>query len=119
MSKVHHLGLIPDGGRRWARSNAATLRDSYLVSMEKLCGYCDAIFGLQVEAISVYLLSRANLTRTQPEIDAACHAACEFLNTMLPRLSGEADLCLRVAGRLDLLPDQFIKHALKRLAARV
>lgn len=48
-----HVGLIPDGLRRWARANTASLADAYLRGSEKVTEILLALQRNEVQTASV------------------------------------------------------------------
>lgn len=103
---VQHLGIIPDGARRWARLNSLSLIESYTISMAKLGEYLDYFFQRGIRSISVYLLSRKNLKRTAEELAAVLEAESEFLRTVVPQLAEGWTVCVKPVGRLELIPGE-------------
>lgn len=110
MTAVRHLGVIPDGGRRWARLNQVSLVESYRLSMKRLSQLAEAGFGNGLQELSIYLLSKANLKRPQSEIDAICLAILDLL-TDLRRI----DAAVVVAGDQTLLGED-LEHSLRSAA---
>jgi undecaprenyl diphosphate synthase len=49
-----HVGLIPDGLRRWADANGASLTDAYLRGAEKVTEILLALQRNDVQTVSVY-----------------------------------------------------------------
>ncbi len=67
-SKALHVGLIPDGGRRWAKKNNVSLSDSYAVSRDLIVDITKYLFFNGVDELSIYLSSVQNFRRTESEI---------------------------------------------------
>ncbi|BBX04458.1 di-trans,poly-cis-decaprenylcistransferase [Mycolicibacterium moriokaense] len=106
-----HVGLIPDGLRRWAKSNDATLDDAYLRGAEKVTEILLALQGNGVRTVSVYNLSQANLGRQKAELDAVYAASLHFLTTLLPDHFDPAACRVRLHGNRDLLPHKYVAAA--------
>lgn len=102
-----HVGLIPDGLRRWADSNGTTLVEAYRRGAGKVTEILVALREHGVSTVSVYNLSRANLARSDDELDAVFSASIHFLRTLVPANFDSADCGLRVHGELDLLPADY------------
>lgn len=107
MRKVRHIGLIPDGGRRWARVHNKTLLDSYLVAMDRLEEYCGTLYDRGIDAISIYMLSRWNLSRNSDELEAVFAAEAMFLEGPVRKLAREKGIRVVVAGDTSHLPMLF------------
>ena len=69
-----HVGLIPDGLRRWAIQHDTPLTEAYLRGAEKVVEILLALRRNDVQTVSVYNLSRANLARQDAELDAVYNA---------------------------------------------
>lgn len=106
-----HVGLIPDGLRRWAGANGATLTDAYLRGAQKVVEILVALQRHDVHTVSVYNLSRANLTRRDDELEAVYTASLHFLTTLIPRNFDPAVCSFRLHGRKDLLPEPYVAAA--------
>ncbi len=117
MPTVRHLGLIPDGARRWAKARGVPLGDAYSVSLDKVSDAAAALYAHGVGAVSVYLLSRANLKRTPAELDAIDAAVGRFFRGRLLTLLSSWRVAVRVAGRMDLLPPETARAASEILAS--
>lgn len=105
--KVEHLGLIPDGARRWARQNETTYYDSYWIAMTKLVGFLDAAYQQDVLIQSVYLLSTENLKRTPTDLDPVFATEERLLKELLPGLCKKWDCSVHHAGVKGLLPPSY------------
>jgi undecaprenyl diphosphate synthase len=106
LNYVQHLGVIPDGARRWARLNNISLIESYKISMAKLGEYLASFFRHGIRSISVYLLSKKNLRRTTEELAAVLEAESEFLRTVAPRLAEGWAVRVKPVGSLELIPGE-------------
>jgi len=103
-----HVGLIPDGGRRWAAKEGVSLADSYHQTKRFLAEICIYLFDLGVKEISIYLSSVQNFRRPPNEIEAF-NAVSEiaFGNEIL-QLAKSRQLQIVVAGNRDILPEGYL-----------
>ena len=106
-----HVGLIPDGLRRWAAANDTTLTDAYLRGAQTVADVLVVLQRHGVHTVSVYNLSRANLGRRDDELKAVYTASLHFLTTLIPRHFDPAVCSLRLHGRTDLLPEPYVAAA--------
>ena len=106
-----HVGLIPDGLRRWASAHATTLTDAYLRGAQQVVEILLALQRHGVHTVSVYNLSRANLSRRADELEAVYTASLHFLTTLVPDHFDPAVCSLRLHGRTDLLPEPYVAAA--------
>lgn len=69
-----HIGVIPDGGRRWARRTGVPLEDAYHLSFRKLSTVLARLHSAGCAEASIYCLSKANLGRLPKEVAAVLRA---------------------------------------------
>ncbi|MGB3482371.1 MAG: undecaprenyl diphosphate synthase family protein [Mycobacterium sp.] len=106
-----HVGLIPDGLRRWANANGASLEDAYRRGAEKVTEILVALQQHGAGTVSVYNLSQANLARPNPELAAVYAASIHFFATLIPAHFDPAVCGVRLHGDRRLLPDDFLEAA--------
>lgn len=111
MHQPAHVGLIPDGLRRWADTRGATLADAYLRGAEKVVEILLALQRNDVQTVSVYNLSRANLGRHDDELDAVYAASIHFFTTLIPAHFDPAVCGMRLHGDRKLLPENYVTAA--------
>lgn len=85
-----HLGIIPDGHRRYARNNNIEDRESYLLStdrIDELVDYCNNIkqsdYIEVVDDISIYAMSEQNLKRDNDELEVFYDTLREYMEELL------------------------------------
>lgn len=65
-----HLGIIPDGNRRWARERGLSVHDGHRVGGQKMRMAGEwAMSHPDIKILSVYTLSEENYRRSQEELD--------------------------------------------------
>ena len=106
-----HVGLIPDGMRRWSNLNGGDLTDTYLKGAEKVTAILVALQRLGVQTVSVYNLSRANLSRHDDELEAVYAASIHFLTTLIPARFDPAVCSVRLHGDRSSLPEHYLEAA--------
>lgn len=106
-----HVGLIPDGLRRWANSHDETFAQSYLHGAEKVVEILLALQRNGVRTVTVYNLSRANLMRGDAELSGVYAASVHFFDTLIPAHFDPAVCGVRLHGDLDLLPANYLSAA--------
>lgn len=109
--KPTHVGVIPDGLRRWADANGTTLSESYRRGAQKVVEILLTLRRNDVQTVSVYNLSRANLARPDAELDAVYAASIEFFSTLIPTHFDRDDCTVRLYGDRGLLPAGYIAAA--------
>jgi len=101
----NHVGLIPDGTRRWAKENKISLSEAYINAMQNITYSLDFFFQQGIKAVSIYLSSIQNLRRSSDEIDALFRAEVLLYDAMLPHIAKKFEAKVTTAGKTDLLPD--------------
>jgi undecaprenyl diphosphate synthase len=109
-----HVGLIPDGTRRWARRSKVPLLEAYNLAMTGINNFIEDSVELGVQAVSVFLLSAENLSREAGEIAAVLNAETTFIRDTLPQLADLHQIRVKHAGRKDLLPSE-MSEAIRNL----
>lgn len=103
----HHIGIIPDGNRRWAKQNNMDLTEAYWLAMQKITACCDALFRKGVSSVSVYLLSKDNILRAREDLQAVVIAETRMLRELIPALKRDLGVRVYLAGNPVSLPPEF------------
>ena len=101
-----HVGVILDGNRRWAKNNLASSRSGHEAGARKiveLLSWCEEV---NVEVVTLWMLSTENLNREKNELNALCEVIAETVE----ELSNQGKWNLVLMGSLDLLPIWFAKR---------
>jgi len=98
----HHVAVMADGNRRWARLNAPgeTLVTGYEAGAAKLrefVSWCDEV-GIQI--VTLWVLSPNNLDRSQEEV----LPLLDVIVSLVKSLAAEGKWRVQIVGALDLLP---------------
>lgn len=114
----HHIGVILDGHRRYARAEglpdfAASYRRG-MARFEEFLGWAQ---DPRIPAITAWVLSPQNLARPDEELEPYYDVLIELFDR-LPAIAEAYDLHVRPIGRLDLLPDHLVEAARKLEEAR-
>lgn len=106
---IRHVGIIPDGNRRWAVNNHLNYADAYAITMKHLYEIISHTFEMGIEALSIYMLSTENLTRSREDLSAVLTAETDFIFCSLPTLAKEYQCKVVHAGESSLLPNDLAK----------
>ena len=112
-----HLGLIPDGNRRWSKANSFSFASGYRNGIKKFISFSLWAKGFGIKTISVWALSTENIKMRS----GAETRALYFLFSRAAKDKKLIDLLiknnarLRVIGDLSLIPSNVRKaiHALE------
>ncbi len=81
--KINHLGIIPDGNRRWAKRNNITLEEVYGIFANKIVDLVRFLQNSKLNALTVYLASKENLNRKPEEVKPVIDALIIVLPQIL------------------------------------
>ena len=98
--RPRHVGVILDGNRRWATAQGSSSSAGHRAGAAKIVdflGWCDEV---DVELVTLWLLSTDNLNRPQPELDALLG----IIEDTVTGLVEQGKWRLHPVGALDLLP---------------
>ncbi|ALX66581.1 isoprenyl transferase [Microbacterium sp. XT11] len=106
-SVPHHVAMMIDGNRRWARQlGYATPADGHragAAKMREFLGWCDEL-GIRV--VSLYLLSSDNLRKRD---SAELADLIEIIAELAEALSREGNWRVKHVGRSDILPAELAR----------
>jgi short-chain Z-isoprenyl diphosphate synthase len=105
----HHIGIIVDGNRRWAKANTVATKSGHEAGANKISEFLIWCEEAQVKIVTVWLLSTDNFKRSQAELDELL----KIISNLVEELSATKRWNVRLVGALDVLPewmaDQFKK----------
>ena len=109
--RPHHIGIILDGHRRFARSaGLADYATSYRTGMEKFEEFLDWCHELKVAAVTAWVLSVENMDRPSAELDPYLEVLMDLF-ARLPERATQLGFSIRIIGSLDLLPTALVNSA--------
>ncbi|MFJ9468157.1 isoprenyl transferase [Streptomyces caniferus] len=110
-----HVGIMVDGNRRWARSvGLGDPSDGHRVGGAKIQTFLQWCDSVNIEHVTIWLLSDDNLKRAQDELTALI----EIIDNTVAGLAGDGNPWkLDIIGAPDVLPGDLAKR-LKQHAAR-
>ena len=98
----HHVGVILDGNRRWAKANPNVADpNGHKAGASKIIeflGWCD---DAEVRVVTLWLLSTDNFKRTPDELDELL----KIIGDTVDELAATGRWNIKAVGALDLLPD--------------
>ena len=96
----HHVGLMLDGNRRWARSAGLATAQGHQAGADRiadLLGWCEDV---GIERVTLWMLSTDNLRRDEREVADLL----EIIAATVAKLATTRRWRLQLVGELDLLP---------------
>jgi short-chain Z-isoprenyl diphosphate synthase len=114
----HHVALIMDGNRRWARElGLREVRAGHSQGADKAIELLDWCAALGIREVTLWALSLENLERSAAEVEAITEIARETLDALAERdRARPLRMRLQVIGRRDLLPER-LREAAERAEA--
>lgn len=106
-----HVGLIPDGNRRWARERGLHPALGYAAGMEKGLVMLDELVDSGIEEVSVYGFTTDNTKRPKDQRIGFSDAVKTFIDEAMAR-----EIALKVIGdhTSDVFPEELTPFALNR-----
>jgi short-chain Z-isoprenyl diphosphate synthase len=97
----HHIGIIVDGNRRWAKANTVETKSGHQAGANKISEVLHWCEEAQVKIVTVWLLSTDNFKRGQSELDELL----KIIANVVDELSSTKRWNVRVVGATDVLPE--------------
>ncbi len=97
----HHIGIIVDGNRRWAKANTVEASSGHQAGADKIVDFLNWCEAAQVKLVTIWLLSTDNFKRSQQELDELL----KIIANLIKELSETGRWNVKVVGALDVLPD--------------
>lgn len=103
-----HLGIIPDGNRRWAKAQGLPTLEGHRRGLEVARTIAEAAHDAGVRYFTIYAFSTENWARTEEEVGYLMNLFVRMLTHELKGLE-ERGVRLRLIGSRDRLPKKLIK----------
>ncbi|MDO8646402.1 MAG: polyprenyl diphosphate synthase [Candidatus Planktophila sp.] len=107
----HHVGVILDGNRRWAKANPnISDPNGHKAGASKIIEFLGWCEEADVRVVTLWLLSTDNFKRSAAEIDELL----KIIGETVDELAATGRWNIKAVGALDLLPD-WLSHKLSNL----
>ena len=114
MKKIpHHLGIILDGNRRWARERGLPTLEGHKKGLEKLKKVVEWCDEKGIKILTVFVFSTENWKRSKKEIDYLMKLAKKAMSYDLREIS-KRGYRIRVIGERKRLP-KFLQTAIEKV----
>lgn len=97
----HHVGVMVDGNRRWAKLAGAPTRHGHQAGADKILEFLGWCEELGIEMVTLYMLSTDNMNRSADEIEQLL----DIIGNTLDRLGETRRVRVQPVGALELLPE--------------
>ena len=107
-----HIGIIPDGNRRWAVNHKMEKHEGYSCGVEPGVKLCEQLLAYGVEEVTFYGFTKDNTNRPAIQTEAYTQACIQAVNAVANK---DADIL--VIGKTDskLFPEELMKYANQRV----
>lgn len=106
---LHHIAIVPDGDRRWAREKGLNPSDGHKKAfLERVPALFEEVWRLGVHTATLSVLSPENWNRDRAEIDKILEFINTCLEAMLP-IAKSMNVRMIHMGRKNLLPEYLLK----------
>ncbi len=107
----HHIGLIVDGNRRFARDRGLVSHQGHMVGSEKLEEFLHWCWELEIRIVTLFGFSTENYKRTSEEVDFLMSLILQKLKDFqVDPLVMKRRVKIRVIGRREYLSDEMIRE---------
>ena len=103
-----HLGIIPDGNRRWAKERTLPSLEGHRRGLQVAKEVALAAFERGVQFFTIYAFSTENWQRTQDEVGYLMGLFCDLLEREFQELK-DREVRFRLLGSRDRLPAKLLK----------
>ena len=108
--KIEHLGIIPDGNRRWAKENAVSKRYAYDLFATHIC---EIILSVGIKnnlgMITFYVISKENLKRDMSDVNDVLDAVKTMLSTNIIEVVDKLNARIKCIGTTSIDDEEFKK----------
>ncbi|RLZ02459.1 isoprenyl transferase [Kocuria tytonicola] len=96
----HHVGVLVDGNRRWAKQFGATTEEGHRAGARKIVEFLRWCHELHIQVVTLYILSTENLNRPAEELTALL----DIITNLMCELQDEGICRIQPVGALSTLP---------------
>lgn len=104
-----HVGLIPNGTRRWAKKHQMDYETAYRLGAKNIFDFINFMFDKGVSTISIYGLSVDNLKRSPQELEKILAAETYSTIEILPKILDRHSIRIKHVGNMSKLPDPYVQ----------
>lgn len=97
----HHIGIIVDGNRRWAKANTVETKSGHQAGADKILEFLNWCEEAEVKIVTIWLLSTDNFKRSKEELEELL----KIIANVVEELSAKNRWNIKVVGAIDVLPE--------------
>lgn len=114
---IKHLGIIPDGNRRWAKQHNITNIEAYYLFADHICDIILAVNKINVDMVTFYVVSKENLNREPQDVLDVFQAVNYMLLQKLPPIIDKLQAQIHCVG-IEAIENEDLKNTAKDLEVR-
>lgn len=99
----HHIAIIPDGNRRWARKRLSSIQEGHREGADTLMEIVKAAKELHIKGLTFYSFSTENWNRSAEEVMALMALMAGYLTEQCEEMV-QSGIKLETIGELNALP---------------
>ena len=103
-----HVGIIPDGNRRWAKKRGMKPQKGHYKGFTNLENLADYVFSKGVKVLSVYAFSTENFSRSKEEVDYLMDLFAVAFKKYFEK-QNKKNVKIVFSGRREPLPEKVLK----------
>lgn len=108
----HHIAIILDGNRRWAKAHGLSILEGHLEGAKNLGRILETAASRGIKILTVYAFSTENQKRSKEEISGLFRTFREFMIKNRKKLQ-EKGVRLKVLGDLSFFPQDLQREILE------
>ncbi|UFU02324.1 isoprenyl transferase [Ruania suaedae] len=102
----HHVGVMLDGNRRWARSAGLEAAQGHQAGADRIADLLRWCEDVEIPVVTLWMLSTKNLRREEREVTDLL----EIIACTVAGLAATRRWRLQLVGELDLLPEEIAQR---------
>lgn len=103
--KPQHLGLIPDGNRRWARKQEMSTLEGHQKGFNNFIDFCKWCRQKEVKSLTAYAFSTENWKRSEQEVKNLMKLFKKGFERAIEKKDQFKNTQVRIVGNREQLPD--------------
>ncbi len=111
---IKHLGIIPDGNRRWAKQHNITNIEAYYLFTDHICDIILSVTEINVNVLTFYVVSKENLKRHCQDVSDVFQAVNSMLLRKIPPIVDKIHAQVHCIG-IDAIDNEELKRTAKEL----
>lgn len=111
--RLRHVGIIPDGNRRWSKMRGMTYVEGYQRALHLAQMFFDWFFKMNIKTFSFFWITTETWKRSESELDNLFRVINNFLIDICEKAK-QIDVKIVHLGRKDRIP-KFLVDTLRRV----